>query len=90
VAVELTERCKDARIVLSNAGVIPIRAKSAEKIFIGKRLGDELLDKAAEAAAGDSDPVSYIHASEEYRRHLIRVLTKRMAREAWEEAIRIG
>ena len=86
VTVDQSGACKDARVVLSNAGVTPIRAKSAEKVLIGKKLGDALLVKAGEAAAGDADPVSDIHASEEYRRHLIKVLTKRMVRQAWEQA----
>jgi carbon-monoxide dehydrogenase medium subunit len=86
VTIEKNGACRDARVVLSNAGVTPIRAKSAEKVLIGKRLADALLVKAGEAAAGDADPVSDIHASEEYRRHLTKVLTKRMVRQAWEQA----
>lgn len=90
VVAEQNGTCRDARIVLGNSGVTPIRAKSAEKVLIGKKLTEPLLVKAGDAAAGDADPVSDIHASEEFRRHLIRVLTKRMVRQAWEEAIRIG
>ena len=86
VTIEKNGACRDARVVLSNAGVTPIRAKSAEKVLIGKRLADALLIKAGEAAAGDADPVSDIHASEEYRRDLTKVLTKRMVRQAWEQA----
>jgi carbon-monoxide dehydrogenase medium subunit len=82
--------CKDARIVLSNAGVTPIRAKGAEKVLIGKKMGDDLLVKTGEAAPGDADPVSDIHASEEFRRHIISVLTKRMVRQAWEQAAKLG
>ena len=90
VTVDQNGACKDARIVLSNAGVTPIRAKSAEKVLIGKKLADALLAEAGEAAAGDADPVSDIHASEEYRRHLIKVLTKRMVKQAWEQAANLG
>ena len=86
VTTDRNRTCRDARIVLSNAGIIPIRAKSGEKALIGKKLSDSLLDEAAEAAANEADPVSDIHASEEYRRHLITVLTKRMVRQAWEQA----
>jgi len=86
VTTDRNRTCRDARIVLSNAGVIPIRARSGEKVLIGKKLSDSLLDEAAEAAANEADPVSDIHASEEYRRHLITVLTKRMVRQAWEQA----
>lgn len=78
--------CKDARIVLGNAGVTPIRAKSAEKVLIGKKLTDELFAEAGVAAAGDADPVSDIHSSAEFRRHLITVLTKRMVKQAWDKA----
>jgi carbon-monoxide dehydrogenase medium subunit len=90
MVVEENGACKDARIVLGNAGVTPIRAKNAEQILRGKNLGDDLLTEAAKTAAGEADPVSDIHASEEYRRHLIEILTKRMVRQAWEKAIRLG
>ena len=40
VAVDRSGICKDARIVLSNAGVTPIRARSGEQILIGKKLCD--------------------------------------------------
>jgi carbon-monoxide dehydrogenase medium subunit len=78
--------CKDARIVLGNAGVTPIRAKNAEKVLVGKKISDALFAEAGEAAAAEADPVSDIHASEEFRRHLVKVLTKRMAKKAWEQA----
>jgi carbon-monoxide dehydrogenase medium subunit len=87
VTIDQNGACKDARVVLSNAGVTPIRAKSAEKVLIGKKLADALVVKAGEAASGDADPVSDIHASEEYRRHLINVLTKRMLKQAWDQAL---
>jgi carbon-monoxide dehydrogenase medium subunit len=90
VEVDQSRACKDARIVLSNAGVTPIRAKSAEKVLVGKTLNDGLLAEAAAAASNEADPVSDIHASEEYRRHLIRVLTKRMVDQAWEQAAKLG
>jgi CO/xanthine dehydrogenase FAD-binding subunit len=90
VTVDQNSTCHGARIVLGNAGVVPIRAKNAEQLLRGKKLADKLLEEAGGAAAGEADPVSDIHASEEYRRHLIRVLTKRVVRQAWEEAIQLG
>lgn len=78
--------CKDARIVLGNAGVTPIRATNAEKVLVGKKMTDALFAEAGEAAAAEADPVSDIHASEDFRRHLVKVLTKRMAKKAWEQA----
>ncbi len=78
--------CTDAKIVLGNAGVTPIRAKSAERALVGKKLTDKMMAEAGEAAAGDADPVSDIHASADFRRHLIKVLTKRMVKQAWDQA----
>ena len=78
--------CKDARIVLGNAAPFPLRAKNAEQILIGNKLDEGLLEKAGEAAGDESEPVTDIHASEDYRRHPIRVLTRRMAKQAWKQA----
>ena len=89
VTVEQGGACQEARIVLGNAGVIPIRAKNAEQVLRGKKIADKLLEEAGEAAAGEAEPVSDIHASEEYRRHLIKVLTRRMVGRAWEQAARL-
>ena len=78
--------CKDARVVLGSAAPTVIRSDEAEKTLIGAKLDDAVFEKAGEAAAAECSPVSDIHASEEYRRHLVKVLTKRMAKAAWEQA----
>lgn len=86
IAVDGNGTCKNAIIALGNAAVTPIRAKNAEKVLVGKKLTDALFAEAGEAAGQECDPVSDIHASEEFRRHLVGVLTKRMAKKAWEQA----
>ncbi len=80
------DTCKDARVVLGNAAPTTIRSKEAEKILIGAKFDDAVFEKAGVAAAAECEPVADIHASEDYRRHLIKVLTKRMAKAAWEQA----
>lgn len=80
------DKCKDARVVLGSAASTVIRAKGAEKVLIGAKLDDSVFEKAGATAAAECSPVSDIHASEEYRRHVISVLTKRMAKEAYEQA----
>jgi len=86
ITVDATGACKNAIIALGNAAVTPIRAKNAEKVLVGKKLTDKLFEEAGEAAAAECDPVSDIHSSEEFRRHLVKVLTKRMAKKAFEQA----
>lgn len=89
VSVTLTEdgnSCKDARIVVGGAASKPLRIKEAEQILTGEKLTDNLLKKSGKKASELTDPVTDIHASETYRRHLVEVLTKRMVKKAWEQA----
>ena len=79
--------CKDARIVLGAAAPAPVRAREAEKLLIGKKMDDRLLKNVGEVASKEADPVDDIHATESYRRQLIKVLTRRMLRKAWKQAM---
>jgi carbon-monoxide dehydrogenase medium subunit len=78
--------CKDARVTLGSAAPTVMRAKNAEQVLVGAKFDDAVFEKAGEAAAAECDPSADIHASVEYRRHLVRVLTKRMAKAAWQQA----
>jgi len=77
--------CEETKIVLGGAASVPFRATEAEQVLNGKKLTGKLIESAAQKAADMSDPVSDIHASEEYRRHLVNVLTKRMINRAWKK-----
>ncbi|MFC1872821.1 FAD binding domain-containing protein [Chloroflexota bacterium] len=74
--------CKDARIVLGAIASVATRAKSAESVLVGKEIDNELLEEAARLASEEATPTSDIHASEEYRRELVKVLVKRIGWEA--------
>jgi CO/xanthine dehydrogenase FAD-binding subunit len=63
-----------------------MRAKQAEQLLVGKKLSDELMEEVGLAASEEAEPIADIHASEEYRRHLVKVLTGRMVKNAWEKA----
>jgi len=78
--------CEDARIVLSNAASIPMRAKKAEKLLIGKAITDDLLAEAGEVASSEADPPADVHGTAEYRREMIKVFVRRVAQKAQERA----
>jgi carbon-monoxide dehydrogenase medium subunit len=78
--------CEDARIVLSNAASIPLRAKEAERFLIGRPINEDLLTQAGEVASKEADPPSDVHASAEYRREMVKVFVKRAAKRALEIA----
>ena len=76
-------RCRRARIVLFAVGPSPLRAFDAEGLVDGEEPGEALFDRAASAAmAAVEEPMSDVHASGEYRRHLAGVLVGRALREA--------
>lgn len=85
VSITLSSRngiCRDARIALSAVASVPIRAKKAERVLEGREIRDNLLKEVAEVASEESSPVSDIHASEKYRKELVRVLVMRVAEDA--------
>ena len=67
----------DPKIVLGSVAPTPIRAHTAEETIKGKAIGDELIEKAAQAAAEEAKPISDIRSSAEYRKEVVKVLTRR-------------
>jgi carbon-monoxide dehydrogenase medium subunit len=80
--------CQNARIALGAAASTPMRAKQAEAVLKGKKITDSLLQEAGEIASSEAEPISDIQASENYRRELVKVLVKRMGKEALARAKR--
>jgi carbon-monoxide dehydrogenase medium subunit len=81
VAVTLTEG-SDVRIVLAAVAPTPIRAKKAEALLRGRKIDSALIERAAQAAVEESRPISNVRASAEYRREMVRVLTRRALTQA--------
>jgi carbon-monoxide dehydrogenase medium subunit len=77
----------DARICLASVAPTPVRAPGAEAVLRGAEPTDDVLRRAAQAAAGDCTPISDVRGSEEYRRHLVAVLTERALRGALARAV---
>ena len=74
--------CATARLATAGAGPVPTRLRAAEEILEREGLADAAIDAAARRAAELVDPDSDIHASAEYRRHLVGVLSGRALRRA--------
>ncbi|MFO7987749.1 MAG: xanthine dehydrogenase family protein subunit M [Desulfatiglandaceae bacterium] len=79
-------RCEEVRVVLGAVAPVPMRATKAEKILRGKKASQDFIEKAAEQASKESKPISDVRASAEYRKSMVRVLTKRALNEALERA----
>jgi carbon-monoxide dehydrogenase medium subunit len=78
--------CERVGIGLTNVGLAPIEARRAEESLRGARPDDSAIRRAAELAAGESQPESDLRGSADYKRDLVRVLTARALRKACERA----
>lgn len=75
------------RIVLFGTGPTPFRPHAAEDGLLGERPAETLLARAARVAAEEIDePLSDLHASSDYRRHLANVVVRRALAEAIERS----
>ena len=71
-----------ARIVLGAVAPTPLRARQAEQLLVGNAVTETLLEEVGRNAANECKPISDIRGSEEYRRDMVRIFTKRALRKA--------
>src|SRR5260221_5963326 len=90
VAVQLTLDDKGgvqkAGIGLTNVGPTPIRAKKAEDALRGKKLDAATIAQAAQLASDEAQPSADLRGPVEYKKGLIKELTKRALVRALERA----
>jgi len=86
VALDRDGHVEDVRIALFGVGPTPLRLRDAEAGLLGRPPDDDALSAAARAAAAGLSPPSDVHASSEFRTHLVEVITRRTLKEALERA----
>jgi len=69
--------CAKVRISLAAVAPTPVRATAAEAALEGKPLTPELIERAADLAGQAAKPISDQRGSADFRRHLVRILTRR-------------
>jgi carbon-monoxide dehydrogenase medium subunit len=70
-------RCVKARIALASVAPTPVHATAAEQSLQGQPLTPETIERAAGLAVEAAKPISDQRGSADFRRHLVRVLTRR-------------
>jgi carbon-monoxide dehydrogenase medium subunit len=86
ITLDEKEVCGDVRIALGSVASAPMRAKKAEELLKGKKISEELLAQAGQIASEEASPTTDAQSSEEYKRDLVKVLVKRVGKEALERA----
>lgn len=69
--------CTKARIALAAVAPVPVRATAAEQALEGQAVTPDRITRAADLAVEAAHPISDQRGSADFRRHLVRVLTKR-------------
>lgn len=89
VASQLTladGHCAKARIALASVAPTPVRAVAAERSLEGRAVTPESIERAAVLAVEAARPISDQRGSAEFRRHLVRILTRRTLTTALQRA----
>lgn len=89
VAVTMTQSGKNAtnvRIALLGVDETPIRATEAESLLNGNEYSMDGVRAAVEIVRDSIEPNNDLHASADYRRHLVGILTERALTSAWRRA----
>ena len=74
---------REARIALGGIGGRPILAREAVAALVGQPPDAAAAREAAQRAAADCDPQEDIHAPADYRRDLVRAMTRRALEQAF-------
>jgi len=67
----------DIRIGLTSVNNVAVRAKGAEEELLGKKINDEVIEKASNRAMESANPTSDLRGSAEYKKKMVKVLTKK-------------
>ena len=71
------ETCRDVKLVLGAVAPTPIRARQSERLAVGLKLDDALIQKVSTMAAEESRPITDIRSAASYRKTLVAVSTRR-------------
>ena len=76
----------EIRIALGAVAPTPVRARSAEDLLRGKTPDKDAVEEAVALAAAGVSPIDDVRSSAEYRRAMVRVLTRRAIEAALKKA----
>jgi CO/xanthine dehydrogenase FAD-binding subunit len=82
VILDTKGQCERVKLVYLGVGDRPVEASAAEALLMGQEPSAEAIRAAAESARSSIDPHSDLHASSDFRRHLIGVMAEQTLTQA--------
>lgn len=79
--------CENVNISIGSCAPTNIRAEKAEGFLKGKKLEKDVIKEAANIAGEETKPITDIRSTEDYRRHVSKVLVRRAIQKAQERAV---
>ncbi len=70
-------KCTRARIALAAVSPTPTRARDAEAVLEGSKIDETLIREAGEKAVNHCNPIDDVRGTIQYRKELVKVLTRR-------------
>lgn len=86
IELDPSEVCLQVRLAAGGIADRPVDLSEAARMLVGGRMDEGLVADAARAVSGSSDPRGDNRASSEYRRELVKVLSRRALVRAWQRA----
>jgi carbon-monoxide dehydrogenase medium subunit len=80
------DRISSIRIGMMGIGETPMRATDAEVLLTGQRYTDAAVAAAIDVIRATVEPNTDLHASSDYRRHLVGILAQRAIAKAWDRS----
>lgn len=78
--------CIYAGIGLTNVNPLPLRPERSQSALVGTKIDENAIEAAALYASEDCNPSDDLRGSEDYKRRVVKAITKRMIKEAFDRA----
>lgn len=72
-------------IALASVAPVPLRVPAAEKVLAEKGIDEATIAEAAQIAMDSCSPIDDVRGSAQYRKHMVRNMTRRAVTEVWQK-----
>lgn len=75
--------CRDCKMVMGSVAEVPLRTKGAEKILMGRKFKEDLVEKASLQVSEEIKPISDMRSTAWYRKEVSKILVRDAINLAW-------